>query len=386
MDLKNNKQIKVQLDYKITKKFHTLYDSYFKYPHKGVIYKKAEFKGIGKITYFPLRFIYKFLKNTLRISLNFEQKVTDALRKEKDVDLIHFANHIGKTNKPCVADYEDIGSFIEGDYSNKKLKTNIKKLLSQKNLKFLLPINNAALRSSKKYFKDFNLKINQKVLYPVTFVPENKRKKVKKENIVVFGGSSNIKNDKLFYTKGGYETLLAFERLIKKDPKSKFIFLGNIPSSIKIKKYKNLIVKEVVPLNELYKILNKSKIFLQPCYVTPAMMFLIAMFFKLPIITYDVWANKEYVDKSNGILIKTNTNILNEFNIPSDSLEIISKIKKDAFKNSLKIEKAIEDLLINEKKRRRIGEEGFKKVTVGKFSIRERNKKIKEIYEEALKK
>ncbi|MCL6500883.1 MAG: hypothetical protein K6T16_02520, partial [Candidatus Pacearchaeota archaeon] len=44
------------------------------------------------------------------------------------------------------------------------------------------------------------------------------------------------------------------------------------------------------------------------------------------------------------------------------------------------------DLLIeNEKLRERMGKEGFKQVSQGKFSIKERNKKLRRIYEEALK-
>ncbi|MCK5624611.1 hypothetical protein KAI04_02115 [Candidatus Pacearchaeota archaeon] len=380
------KKIKVLFDYKITKKFHSLYNSYFEYPPQKIIYSKAKFKGISKRTYSPLRTMYKFLKTPLnKIFPGFERKVKDSLRKEKNVDLIHFANHIGKTNKPFVMDYEHVSPFIRSDFYNEKAKKEGEKLLSQKNLKFLLPIHNEALKSFKLYFKDSNLKVNQKVLYPVTFIPENERKKVEKEEIVIFGGSSNIKNDISFYIKGGYETLFAFEKLAKEFPRTKFIYLGQVPSSIKIKKYKNIIVKEVIPLKKLYELLNKSKIFLQPCYATPAMMFLIAMFFKLPIITYDSWANKEYVDSKSGLLIKPETKIMDKFNIPITSQKTIIKIKKDVQKNSLNIRNAVKYLLDNESKRKKMGEEGFKKVTKGKFSIEKRNKKMRKIYEESLK-
>ncbi len=380
------KKIKVQFDFKITKKQHSLYNSYFDYPPKGVIYTKSEFKGIGKKTYSPLRFIYKFLKIPLnKVFPNLERKIKDFLRKEKGVDIIHFANHIGKTNKPFVADYEVGVSLTRGDFYNKGAQTEAKKLLSQKNLKCLLPIHKEALKCFNLYFKDCNLNIKQKVVYPVAFIPEKYRKKVKKENIVVFGGSSNIKNEHSFYRKGGYEVLFAFERLADKFPKTKFVFLGNALSSTKIPKKKNLIVKEVIPLEELYDLLNKSKMFIQPCYSTPAMMFLIAMFFKLPIITYDYWANKEYVTSKTGILVKPQKiDILNEFNFLRTDSDVAEKIKENAPQNSLKVEKAIEFLLKNEKKREKMGEACFKEVTKGKFSIEKRNKKIRKIYEEAL--
>jgi len=382
------KEIKVQFDFKITKKQHSFYDSYFDYPPKNVLYTKSKFKGINEKTYSPLRSIYKLLKIVLnKLSPNFERRIKDFLRKEKNVDLIHFANHLGKTDKPFVADYEVGVSLTRGDFYNKGAQKEAKRLLSQKNLKCLLPIHKEALKSFKLCFGEMGLNPKQKVLYPVAFIPEKYRKKVKKEDMVVFGGSSNIKNEHSFYRKGGYETLIAFEKLADKFPKTKFVFLGNAISSIDIPKKKNLIVKEVIPLNELYDLLNRSKVFIQPCYSTPAMMFLIAMFFKLPIITYDYWANKEYVTSKTGILVKPQKiDILNKFNFLRTDSDVAEKIKANAPKNAVKIAKAIEELLKNDKKRKEMGKIGFKKVTKGKFSIKERNKKLRKIYEEALKK
>jgi len=379
------KEIKVQFDFKITEKHHSLYNSYFKCPPKNIIYTKAEFKGINRKNYSLIRKFYKFLKKRTKISSNFERRIKDFLRKKKEVDLIHFANHIGKTKKPFVADYEHFGSFIGNKYYDKKITENAKRLLLKKNLKFLLPISHIALESFKKNFKDLNKKIKQEVVYPTIYIPKKYLKKNKKEKIVVFGGSANIITESIFYHKGGYETLLAFDKLSQKFPHYKFIFLGYVPKRIKIPKRENLIIKKILPLEKLYELLNKSEIFIQPNYAVPATIFLIAMYFKLPIITYDTWGNKEYVSSNSGILLKPKINITNEFGIPTLSENNLKKIRENSGENSKKIIKAVEKLIKNEKLRIKMGEEGYKKVTKGKFSIEKRNKKLRKIYEEAVK-
>jgi len=383
----DNKKIKmrIQLDFKITNKMHSLYQSYFSNPPFGVEYFKSEFRGINKRSFGFFKKVYHLLKNLGFFHQKVIDRLNDSLRKDLNFDLIHFANHLGKTNKIFVIDYETVGSFIGTDFHNQKFKNSLIKILNKKNLKFFLPINKEALKSFKLFFGD-SIKKNQEVIYPVTFIPKKFRKTVNRENLVVFAGSSNIRNEDIFYAKGGYETLLSFEILAKKFKNYKFVFIGDIPGNIKISKEENIILKEVVPIEELYGILNKSKIFLQPCYSTPAMMFLISRWFKLPIVTYDFWANKEYVNYQNGILINPEkTDALKNFNIPMVNKKVINQIKENSKKNSKRIVKAIEKLIKNENLMKKMGEEGFKLVSEGKFSVENRNKKILRIYREALK-
>ncbi len=380
------KNIKILFDYKITKKFHTLYSSYFEYPPKGIVYSKAEFKGIGKRTFSPLRSIYKLLKSSLKISPKFEQKIIDSLRKDSNFDIVHFANHLGRSNKPFVMDYEHAYNFINNkDPLNKKNKEIAIKNLAQPELKRLFPINKEALKSFNLFFRKMPINIKQEIIYPITFIEETIRKKVKKEKIIIFIGSSNILTDEAFYIKGGFETLRAFENLSSKFPNYKFIIISNVPKEIKIKPKKNLIIKRILPQKELWEILNKSQIFVQPNYHTPAMAYLEAMFFKLPIIAYDCWANKEYVNEKNGILIKPkNINHINKYNVPIYSDETINKIKENSPENSKKIEKAIIKLMKNERLMKKMGEYGLNEVISGKFSLKKRNEKLLKIYKEVL--
>lgn len=383
MEKKGN--IKVQLDFNVTKKPHSLYNSLFNNPPEGVEYKKSEFRGINEKNYSSLGKIYWKIAKAFPFVEKFHQRTLDVLRKENGFDLIHLTFHLGNTKKPCVIDYENAYNFIDiRNRENKKDKKNAIKILDKKNIKCLMPINNEALKSFKLFFGE-KVRKPQEVIYPTIFIEENLRKKVKKENIMIFIGSSNIATSKAFYIKGGSETVLAFERLSLKYPNYKFMIISKIPEELKIKTRKNLIIQNVLPQKELWEIMNKSLIFVQPNYHAPTMAYLEAMFFRMPIITYDCWANNEYVNEKNGILIKQKEiGHINRHNIPIYDENIINKIKENAIENSKEIEIEIEKLIKNPKLISKMGEEGFKEVTKGKFSLKKRNEKLLKIYKEAL--
>ncbi len=379
------KTIKVQLDFNITKKTHSLYHSFFNNPPEGVEYIKSEFIGINDKTYSTLGKIYKKIIKIFPFVSKFHQTFNDILRKDSGADLSHMTFHFGHTKKPCVIDYESGHTFIANkDVENKRIKNKIIKRLNKKNIKYLLPIHEEALKSFKLIFSD-RVKKPQEVVYPTLFIPEKYRKKTKQKNRVIFISTLNNLEDYAFLIKGGLETIKAFERLSKKFPDWEFFVLGKVPKDLEKKFPKNMVLKEGVPREEMWKIFNESKIFVQPCYQAPAMAFIEAMWFKLPIITYNCWANEEYIDNKNGIMLNPEKiNHINKYNVPQYTLESLSKIRENSDKNSKKIEKAVEKLINNKKLREKLGENGFRRVLDGKFSIKKRNEKLLKIYREAL--
>src|SRR3990170_3685011 len=114
--------IKVDLDFKITNKMHTLYGSYFGFPQKGIVYSQANFRGINNKTYKILRILYYLLRKIGIIDEKNVATITDNLRKDSGSDIIHFANYMGKTIKPSVSDYENVGAFVGLEYSSKDKK------------------------------------------------------------------------------------------------------------------------------------------------------------------------------------------------------------------------------------------------------------------------
>lgn len=379
------KKIIVQLDFNITKKTHSLYHSFFNNPPEGVEYVKSEFVGVNEKSYSTLGKIYKKIVKIFPFVSRFHQAFNDVLRKESNENLVYFSMHAGRTKKPFVIDYEHAYNFINlNDPYNSKNKKYAIKRLNNKNLKKLLPINEEALKSFRLFFGD-KIKKPQEVIYPTIYIDKNLRKDIKKGKIIISIGSSNITNDLAFYIKGGYETLKAFESLAKKYSNYKFMIISRIPKEITINHCKNLIILDVLPQKELWEIMNKSQIFVQPNYHAPTMAYLEAMFFKLPIITYDCWANGEYVDKENGILIKPkDIGHINEYNIPIYTNDKIEKIKENVSENSKNIEEEISKLIKNQKLIKKMGENGLKRVTEGKFSLKNRNEKLLKIYKEAL--
>jgi glycosyltransferase involved in cell wall biosynthesis len=378
-------KIKVQLDFNISKKTHSLYHSFFNNPPKGVEYFKSEFKGINKKTYSFLGKLRKKIIGVIPFFEKLDKFILSLLRKESDAELIHFTFHLGKTKKNCVIDYETAYTFIHGNNKQDKIeKEKTIKLLKKNNIKFLIPIHKEALKSFKLFFgKEIN--IPQEVVYPTIFIPEENRDSVEKKKKVIFISTANIFTEDIFLIKGGLETLKAFKILAKRYSDYEFVILGKIPEYLKKEIPENLILINRVSREEMWKLFNESQIFVQPCYQVPAMAFLEAMFFKLPIITADFWGNKEYVDKSNGIMIKSKEiNYLDKNNVPSYSKNFLDKIKTNSNTNATKIVIAVEKLIQNPKLRKKLGENGFERVLNGKFSIEKRNKKLEKIYKQAL--
>jgi glycosyltransferase involved in cell wall biosynthesis len=379
-------KIKVQLDFNITRKIHSLYHSFFNNPPEGVEYLKSEFKGINDKTYSKLGKLRKKLIKIFPPLAKLQTFILSILRKESNSDLIHFTFHLGKTKKPCVIDYESAYTFIDiNNPENIKNKKKAIKMLNKKNVKYLMPINEEALKSFKLFFGN-SVKKPQEIVYPTIVVPEEFRKKTEKKKQVIFVSTANNLEEKAFLIKGGLETLTAFISLAKKYKSYKFIIIGKIPKSFERKIPKNLVLIEGVSREKMWKILNESEIFVQPSYQFSSMASLEAMWFKLPIVTTSFWVIPEYVDSKNGVIVDTIfPNHLDKNGIPNYPKKVLKKIKDNAQENAKNIERAVEKLIKDPSLRKKLGENGFKRVTEGKFSIQEKNKKLIKIYEYALK-
>jgi glycosyltransferase involved in cell wall biosynthesis len=181
-----------------------------------------------------------------------------------------------------------------------------------------------------------------------------------------------------FRRKGGEEVLQAFDVLRYDYSNLELIFIGTIPKKIydKYKKYKNIKFYDFLEKKRLFEMYRKSDIFVLPTRNdTFGFSLLEAMNFSLPIITTKgrlVPATKEIVDDGvSGFLIERKSD-RNPHNIAGeiDFEDFISKLRL---------------LIENKNLREKMGRAGKKEITDGKFSIKKRNKRLREIYEEALK-
>jgi glycosyltransferase involved in cell wall biosynthesis len=364
---------------------HQIYQEIVNFPPEGIQYlgvsgetKKGEYYEKKKIK----EFLSKILQ-TLKIPRIMHVK-------PGNYDLIHSSRGILPlqifNKKPWVMDIEHVSSFTGLDMNTLK-KKNVKKFierkLSSKYCKAILCHCEATRQSFFKHLNCEKFKEKIKILYPSShLIPLNK---VKSKKIKILCLSSNFKG------KAGFQTLKVFERLSEKYSKIEFIFKADVPEKLRrIYEIKNIkyvpYFNSIIPREKLLKdFYLKSDIFFYPTITDSFGYSLIdALVAKLPIVSTNLFAVPEIVkDKKNGFVVKIPDYKLEERYSQSFPYNKLKGKKEESFIKDLI--KALSKLIENKKLRERMGKESFKLISEGKFSIKERNKKLKRIYEEALK-
>jgi len=232
-----------------------------------------------------------------------------------------------------------------------------------------MPWTYATKKQILKFFPDKKIEEKIEVVYPAVPLPKVKKKKKNFIGILFVG--------RYFYRKGGLITLEVFRRLLKEYDNIKCFFISPVPDKIKAEyMHENLIFYDLIPQKELFnKIYPLCDIFVCPGFSDSfGFNFLEAMSFGLPIITVDGFAREEIIEnEKTGFIIKKIRKI------------DITKIGKNERGIISYMIKKVEELIENQTLREKMSKECIKLIKKGKFSIKRRNKKLKKIYEEALK-
>ena len=366
------KPIKVYLRYPWIFPDSPYYKYLIEYPPKGI--KFLNIKGQrGAITNKRLLWFSNFLKRTIRGLMNsFKISIPNVHSCPKgDYDLIHCAHCLSKNeDKPWVADIEGAWQFYIGN-KTKKSKEMVKNILMRKNCKKIMPWTQATANEIIKEFSEIKEKVE--VVYPA--VPLLKIKKIKHEGINLLFVS------RYFYGKGGPEVLEVFNYLTKKYDEVNGFIVSIVPKDILNNYSKNKKIKffDLMPQKDLFtKFYPKGDIFVYPGYSDSFGFSLVeAMVFGLPIVTVDGFARREIISSGENGFIIPRPKIFWEKGIP----KITKKERGQLIQNLIK---KISLLIENKKLREKIGRKAFELVSKGKFSIKERNKKLRKIYEEAL--
>ncbi|BFI73648.1 hypothetical protein YN1_6350 [Nanoarchaeota archaeon] len=373
---------------------HPFYESLIVYPPEEIEYiniNKKLFLG----EYNKLSVYHSFKNNLFRKFISKIQYMTSIPRikiiRKKYFDLYHSGRGVFVEGADYVMDLEYVTSpySLHWDLSKRKIsKFILRKLFLKSNLKFILPHSYSAMYSIKDFLGlDFFNKIKEKVevLYPAEEPKVNEYKKLNKDKIILLFVASNIGN---FIAKGGLEVLYTFLELRNKYDLELWI-RSDVPNIIK-EKYKNII--KFIPRinrNELFEIYKQSDIFVYPTYRdTWGYVLLEAMSTSLPIITSNTFAVPEIVkDYKNGLIIDVgkykwnNGYLLNEE--ISKNKKIYWKPKKEIIE---RLKEKISELIEDKKLYEEISKNNLYEVINGRFSIKERNRKLKEIYESAVRK
>ncbi|MEM5782043.1 MAG: glycosyltransferase family 4 protein [Candidatus Aenigmatarchaeota archaeon] len=364
--------------------FHPIYESIIRNPPTNVNYI-----SLHPLSVFDSLEIYRKgyeIKKKILIKILNGLRLPRIFFVTKNCDLIHSCRGILILNrKPWIVDIEHAGSF--GNYLkiNKRI---VNKLLSSNYCKKILPHCMAAGESLKNAYDTSNFKQKIEILYPAIsthWIKGIKRKYEDKLTLLFIGKGIS------FYRKGGKEILQAFDILNKKYD-IKLIMKTEPPEEIKRKYGKRDNIEfftQTISRNELFlKLYAHSDIFVFPTYVDSfGYVLLEAMVARLPLVATNIFAIPEIIeDGKNGFLIHTpisdfDSNFLYKFKY----YDIGNYIKRKNFPVIVKqlVEKL--SLLIEDSSlRRKMGRYGRRLVEKGKFSIKERNRKLREIYEEAL--
>ena len=341
------------------------------YPPRGINFVNVKKERFGIITS-SLKFkVLNKVKNIFRGGLELIKIPNLTYSFIDKVDLIHCAHCLSLNKVPWVVDIEHYWTFsASSKISNSMIGRNIIiKFLKRRYCKKILPWSFAAKESIEKAITKREILEKVEVIYPAIKIDYEPKKKRKHKVTLLFVG-------RYFYKKGGLLILETFKEVVRKFDVNCIFISATIPRKLK-EKYKNYFtIYEFVKREKLLgEIFPNSDIFVYPGFGdTFGFAFLEAMWFGLPIVTVEGFARNEIVkNMKNGFVVKTPKNI---------SLQRIGKNERKLIK---KIVERTSLLIEDSSLRKKMGREGKRLVKRGKFSIRERNKKLKRVYEEAIK-
>ncbi len=311
-------------------------------------------------------------------------------------DLIHSCHGMLIKNKyPWVVDVEHAPSFAK--YNAQSLRTEayrnrIVKLLAYKNCKKIMPWTFAAKKSVENIFGNKDMNSKMEVVYPAI---DLKDVKIKRDG----GTVKFLVVSRFFYEKGGKQALEVFEELNKKYD-VEIAVLSIVPDEIK-KKYEKL--KNVKFVEKIFVTSDRPNAIFEDYYSkydvllhltfadTFGLASLEAMSCKMPIIGTDMFSMPEIIeDGKNGFVVRSpvsslNDDFSNKYHPDFGNMGTFLNELKTNHKDFVKEVASKASLLIEDSKLRvAMGEYGKKLVESGKFSIKERNKRLRRIYEESL--
>lgn len=363
------RKIKIYLQYPWKISDSQYYKSILDFPPENVEYL-SNIDNFGIVTN-RKKFFFNLIKRNVRKFIEFlnfpliNAKVTTSKNK---FDLIHCAHCLSLNDSPWVADFEAPWQFWISGRDTKTGKERVRKILNSKNCRALLAWTAKARQEMIELFPEIEKKV--KILpYGQPQIKINKKR---------HNGTNLLFVGRYFYLKGGLHAVEAMDRITREDNSVRGIIISNTPKKIldKYSKNKNLKFMPLMPREKLFKeVFPISDIFVYPGYSdTFGFAFTEVISSGIPVVTVNGYARKEIVyNEKEGFIIERPKN-LDYYRIGNLENKIIEEImKRTRF------------LILNKNVLEKMAKNGRKETESGKFSIKERNKKLKKIYEEALK-
>jgi glycosyltransferase involved in cell wall biosynthesis len=366
--------IKVYIQYPWKFRDSNYYKKMVEFPPKGVLYLNATSSGENTINRKKL-FVSNYIKKILRMpfkKFNLSMINTKKTNTNLNYEVIHCAHCLSLNKSPWVADFESTWQFFLSGKIKESSKRKVEKIILSEDCKRILPWTEATRKEISKMFPKKEIK-NKLETVTYALAPPKKIKKDKDKINLLYVS-------RYFYQKGGFQSIKVLDLLTKKYDNVNATFISSTPKEVYEKYQDNKKIKmlEMQPWDRVYnKIMPKSDIFINPGFTdTFGFLFIEALANGLPVITVDGYARKEIINKKQGfVLDRPKIGWDNEKPVIKKETELINDLVK---KTSLLIE--------NKKIRNQMANEGRKEILEGKFSLKERNKKLKEIYEDSIRK
>lgn len=291
-------------------------------------------------------------------------------RHAKRYDLIHCAHCLSWNRKiPWICDVEYSNQFYVGNKS-KLLKKIVRNILKRKNCKKIMPWSKWSKKNILKEFPELRKKIE--VVYPALPLGKFNKRNYKKINLLFVGRD--------FIGKGGEIALEVMDYLTKKCKNIYGTIISDIPKEF-LEKYsgnKKIKLSNLISHNKLFeKVYPNSDILIYPTRSdTLGFAILEAQSFGIPVIATKTTSTHTI----NETISEGKTGFIIEGDISAWSGN--EKEKKRMVK---KIIKKTEKLIKDKKLLRNMSENCIKEFRDGKFSIKERNKKLEKIFRESSK-
>jgi len=354
---------------------HPQFKEIINYPPKGVRYIFKEPKGDhNSVSRRKFRAIFAKLHETGIPRMTY-------ITNSDKYDLIHSTRGILPLNKiPWIVDIESGAAFSGLSWKNLQkplMQKIIRKLLLSPHCKKIIPQSDAAKKSMLENLDCSGFEHKIETVYLAWHTTKFKREESDKIRISFIGRD--------FYVKGGQDLHEAFKILNKKYPgKLELKYKGLVPKNKRLKLPNVKYLENIPDTKKFYEVIFRDcDIYVQPTIVDSfGVSILEAMSTGLPIVCTDDFTLPELVkDGYNGFLVKSPVHWY-DYRFDNKGYEKLAlRVHLETVRELVK---KMSILIEDPKLRKIMGRNSFNLVETGKFSIKERNKKLKRIYEEAL--
>lgn len=378
-------------------RMHTLYNDLLDYPPEGYrfvldhVASSTKSKGIHKVNSLMKKFdsLGDFADYVLPLGYLAYSKLTHGQQPENTV-LTYASQHVIFRKEKWVVDLEQVEALVA--YGRIDLcKSIIEKVLRSPYCKRIIPWSEAG---KKTLFLNLDCRgfADKIEVVPLAVSPKNFKKRFDNSKVkLLFVGTGNPWNvPGSFYLKGGVEAIKTFIQLKKKYPFIELTIRSYVPTSfMKVcKKIRGIrVIEKRVPWPFIEKEFKTADVFLYPSHSTPGKAILDAMSYELPVITLDVWGTSEMVrDGVTGFLVRKSQKV--PYYVPHFIPHYTSRFMKGIkHADNRVVEELVEKtsiLIEDESLRHRMGKRGREEIESGRFSILRRNKRLKQIFADAI--